>query len=75
MRQAWLYEEPTQCRRSSDLNGVRTMSAYLILREHVIKPPLAGVIRPQGRLPKVISPLDQHDLNLRYVRHVRHELN
>jgi len=49
----------------SDLNGIRTMSAYLILREHVIKPLLAGVTRPRGRPPKVVSPLDQHYINLR----------
>jgi hypothetical protein len=36
----------------------------LILRDHVIKL-LAGVIRRQGRPPKIIHPLDQHYQNLR----------
>ena len=41
------------------------MCAYLVLREKVIKPLLAGVSRPVGRPPKVTAPLDQHYLNLR----------
>jgi len=49
----------------SDPDGVRTMCAYLVLREQVIKPLLAGVVRPLGRPPKVVAPLDQHYVNLR----------
>jgi hypothetical protein len=49
----------------SDPSGVRTMCAYLLLREKVIKPLLAGAVRPTGRPPKVLSPLDQHYVNLR----------
>ena len=49
----------------SDPGGVRTMCAYLVLREKVIKPLLAGVYPPLGRPPKVIAPLDQHYLRLR----------
>lgn len=49
----------------SDPSGVRTMCAYLLLREKVIKPLLAGVVRATGRPPKVLSPLDQHYVNLR----------
>jgi hypothetical protein len=49
----------------SDSTGVRTMCAYLILREKVIKPLLAGVRRPVGRPPKNRSLLDEHYLTLR----------
>jgi hypothetical protein len=49
----------------SDPSGVRTMCAYLLLREKVIKPLLAGVVRPTGRPPKVLNPLDRHYVNLR----------
>jgi hypothetical protein len=49
----------------SDPGGVRTMCAYLVLREKVIKPLLAGVVRPLGRPLKVVAPLDQHYLHLR----------
>jgi hypothetical protein len=49
----------------SDPSGVRTMCAYLLLREKVIKPLLAGAVHPAGRPPKVLSPLDQHYVNLR----------
>ena len=41
------------------------MYAYLLLREKVIKPLLAGVTRPPGRPPKVLNPLDRHYVNLR----------
>lgn len=49
----------------SDPGGVRTICAYLVLREKVIKPLLAGVVRPLGRPLKVVAPLDQHYLHLR----------
>ena len=49
----------------SDPSGVWTMCAYLLLREQVIKPLLAGAARRLGRPPKVVHPLDQHYLNLR----------
>jgi hypothetical protein len=49
----------------SDPNGVRTMCAYLLLREKVIKPLLAGVVCPVGRPPKLLNPLDRHYVNLR----------
>jgi hypothetical protein len=49
----------------SDPTGVRTMCAYLLLREKVIKPLLAGTARRLGRPPKVVHPLDQHYVNLR----------
>ena len=49
----------------SEPSGVRTMCAYLLLREQVIKPLLAGVNQRLGRPPKIVAPLDQHYLNLR----------
>jgi hypothetical protein len=49
----------------SDPSGVRTMCAYVLLREKVIKPLLAGVTHPIGRPPKALSPLDRHYVNLR----------
>lgn len=61
-----LIERPKRTRRfHSDPQGMRTMCAYLVLREQVIKPLLAGVARPRGRPPKHISPVDQHYMRLR----------
>jgi hypothetical protein len=45
------------------------MCAFLTLRDKVIKPLLAGVVRPFGRGPKVLAAVDQH-----YVR-LHEELN
>jgi hypothetical protein len=56
---------PHSRRYRSQSPGIRAMCAYLILREKVIKPLLAGVVRPYGRPPKNIHPLDQHYVNLR----------
>jgi hypothetical protein len=56
-------------RYKADPSGVRAMCAYLILRDKVIKPLLAGVVRPFGPAPKNQAPVDQH-----YVR-LREELN
>ena len=52
-------------RYAVDPPGLRTLCAYLLLREKVIKPLLAGVVRPRGRPPKVLAPLDQHYSALR----------
>ena len=61
-----LVNRKAHCRRYvSEPTGVRTMCAYLLLREQVIKPLLAGAARRLGRPPKVVHPLDQHYLNLR----------
>jgi hypothetical protein len=35
------------------------------VRAKIIKPLLAGVVRPRGRPPKVVAPLDQHYVALR----------
>lgn len=65
-----LVRRKEQSRRYvSDPSGVRTMCAYLLLREKVIKPLLAGVIHPKGRPPKLLNPLDQHYVNLRQELH------
>lgn len=53
----------------SDPSGVRTMCAYLVLREKGIKPLLAGVDRPAGRPPKLLHPLARHYVNLREELH------
>jgi hypothetical protein len=44
-------------RYAVDPPGLRTLCAYLLLREKVIKPLLAGVVRPHGRPPQVATPL------------------
>jgi hypothetical protein len=45
--------------------GMRTMCAYLLLREKVIKPVLAGVSRPESPNPDPMAPLDRHYVALR----------
>ena len=52
-------------RYKADPSGVRAMCAYLILRDKVIKPLLAGVVRPFGPAPKNQAPVDQHYIRLR----------
>lgn len=49
--------------------GVRAMCAHLILRDKVIKPLLAGVVRTMGRPPKNPDPLDKHYVALREELH------
>ncbi|MBI2149608.1 MAG: hypothetical protein HYU27_03255 [Acidobacteria bacterium] len=46
-------------------DGVRKLTAYTVLRDHVIKPIMAGVVRSHLQPPKTIHPLDQHYQNLR----------
>jgi len=45
------------------------MCAYLVLREIMIKQLLAGTVRPRGRPPRNVSPLDQHYVTLREELH------
>jgi len=52
-------------RYAVDPPGLRTLCAYVLLREKIIKPLLADVVRPRGRPPKVVAPLDQHYVALR----------
>jgi len=53
----------------ADVAGVRTMCAYLLLRDKLIKPLLAGVTHKHRRPPKITSPLDQHYVVLREELH------
>ena len=46
-------------------DGVKKLTAYTVLRDHVIKPMMAGVVRSHLRSPKTVHPLDQHYQNLR----------
>jgi hypothetical protein len=52
-------------RYAVDPPAVRTLCAYLLLREKIIKPLLAGIVRPRGQPPKVHTTLDQHYVALR----------
>lgn len=65
-----LIDRPTRSHRfNADAAGMRTMCAYLVLRENVIKPLLAGATRPRGRPPKNVHPIDQHYIRLREELH------
>lgn len=45
--------------------AMRTLVAYLIIREHVLKPVLSGACHPRpGRPPKNIAPIDKHYMAL-----------
>ena len=46
-------------------DGVKKLTAYTVLRDHVIKPIMAGATRSRLRPPKTVHPLDQHYQNLR----------
>jgi hypothetical protein len=48
-----------------DPKGLRGLCAYVVLRDKVIRPVLAGVVRRSGRPPKIVHPLDEHYVNLR----------
>jgi len=54
-------------RYAVDPPAIRTLCAYLLLREKIIKPLLAGIVRPRGPRPK--HPLDQHYAALRQELH------
>jgi hypothetical protein len=56
---------PPSHRYRCESPGIRVMCGYLILRENVIKPLLAGILRPNGRPPKNIHPIHLHYVNLR----------
>jgi hypothetical protein len=65
-----LIDRTARSRRfTADPAGIRAMCAYLLLREKVIKPLLAGVIRTRGRPPRTIHPIDQHYIRLREELH------
>jgi hypothetical protein len=52
-------------RYAVDPPGLRTLCACLLAARKIIKPPLAGVAGPRCRPPKVVAPLDQHNVALR----------
>ncbi len=52
-------------RYAAEIAGVRAMCAYMLLRDKVIKPLLAGVVRRRGKAPKNVTAIDQHYINLR----------
>ena len=52
-------------RYAVDPPAIRTLCAYLLLREKVIKPLLAGIICPRGRRPRHHTALDEHYIALR----------
>ena len=75
LRAKQLVEKPGHSRRYQVLDqGLRTITALVVLREHILKPLLAaaaqpgaaGPVRPKlGRKPKTWSPIDQHYQTLR----------
>ena len=52
-------------RYAVDPPAIATLCGYLLLREKIIKPLLAGIIRPRGPRPKHCNPLDEHYVALR----------
>jgi hypothetical protein len=79
LRAKQLVEKPGHARRYQVLDqGLRTITALVVLREHVLKPLLAAASRPSaedpvrrklGRKPKTWSPIDQHYQTLRATMH------
>jgi len=67
IRAKGLVERVARSRRyATKPEGVRTLCAYVVLRERVVKPLIAGAARSRlGRPPKNIHPLDRHYQNLR----------
>ena len=75
LRAKQLVEKPGHSRRNQVLDqGLRTITALVVLREHVLKPLLAAAAHPSpsapirrklGRKPKNWSPIDEHYLTLR----------
>ena len=45
--------------------NLRSAQNWKTVRDQVIKPLMAGIIRRQGRPPKVVHAVDQHYQNLR----------
>jgi hypothetical protein len=66
LRGKQLVQRRARSRRyEAEPGGVRTMCAYLLLREKVIKPLLACVVRPCSPPPDPLTPMDQHYIVLR----------
>jgi hypothetical protein len=76
LRAKQLVEKPGHSRRYQVLDhGLRTITALVVLREHVLKPLLAAATHPSasgpvrrklGRKPKTWSPIDEHYQTLRF---------
>ncbi len=76
LRAKQLVEKPGHSRRYRVLDqGLRTITALVVLREHVLKPLLAAATHPSasgpvrrklGRKPKTWSPIDEHYQTLRF---------
>ena len=58
---------------TKELRCGKVLETLPVLREQVIKPLLAGVIRPRGRPPKTVHPIDQHYIRLREEMHATFE--
>jgi hypothetical protein len=79
LRAKQLVEKPGHSRRYQVLDhGLRTITALVVLREHVLKPLLAAAAQPSasgsvrrklGRKPKTWSPIDEHYQTLRLTMH------
>ncbi|MFL6249067.1 MAG: hypothetical protein ACJ75N_00805 [Actinomycetes bacterium] len=79
LRAKQLVEKPEHSRRYQvPDDGLRTITALVVLREHVLKPLLAAASQPSagtplnpklGRKPKTRSPIDEHYQTLRRTMH------
>jgi len=52
-------------RYAVDPPAIRILCAYLLLREKIIKPLLAGIVCPRGPRPRHHTALDEHYITLR----------
>jgi hypothetical protein len=79
LRAKQLVQKPEHSRRYQvPDDGLRTITALVVLREHVLKPLLAAASQPSagtplkpklGRKPKTWSPIDDHYQSLRRTMH------
>ena len=61
-----IQHTPRKRRYTVNTDGIRQIAAFLIIRDHVLKPILAGVQdKRRGRPLKVVAPIDVHYLGLR----------
>jgi hypothetical protein len=86
LRAKQLVQKPEHSRRYQvPDDGLRTLTALVVLREHVLKPLLAAAAQPSagpplkpklGRKPKTWSPIDDHYQTLRFtMRALLHDLH
>jgi hypothetical protein len=79
LRAKQLVQKPEHSRRYQvPDDGLRTITALVVLREHVLKPLLAAASQPSagtplkpklGRKPKTWRPIDEHYQTLRRTMH------